>query len=248
MRSPSTSTRRLEKPSTRPSSRSLRSASPGRGCTDRAICISEFRLQTSDQIESCQNPRRAAARLSTTASAARSGGVRASHAAPAPVRTRIPRAPTARPSRTSSHVSPTTNERAGSRPRSRSRAVDHAAPRLAAVAGARELGRPARPDGAGNSNTRRRGRRRPPAAHRCARCVSWTNASLKKPRAIPDWLVTTTTAKPARLSRADRVDGPRIVVRRGRARRDSRRLRSSCRRGRGRRPRACATSLVERHF
>ena len=32
------------------------------------------------------------------------------------------------------------------------------------------------------------------------RCVSSTIASLKKPRAMPDWFVTMTTRRPARLS------------------------------------------------
>ena len=43
---------------------------------------------------------------------------RLSSAAPYPVRTRMPRAPAARAAPTSSHLSPTTNDRAGSRPRS----------------------------------------------------------------------------------------------------------------------------------
>ena len=39
------------------------------------------------------------------------------------------------------------------------------------------------------------------ARRRCRACASATNASSKMPRAMPAWLVTTTTAKPARLSR-----------------------------------------------
>src|SRR5438094_5819994 len=42
MRSPTTRMRRLEKRSTSPSSRSLRSASPGRGCTLRAINMRQY--------------------------------------------------------------------------------------------------------------------------------------------------------------------------------------------------------------
>src|ERR671937_659191 len=42
MRSPTTTTRRLENASTSASSRSLRSASPGRGCTLRAINMRQY--------------------------------------------------------------------------------------------------------------------------------------------------------------------------------------------------------------
>src|SRR5436190_6147535 len=45
MRSPTTRMRRLEKPSTSASSRSLRSASPGSGCTERAMIIESARLK-----------------------------------------------------------------------------------------------------------------------------------------------------------------------------------------------------------
>src|SRR6185295_17765170 len=60
----------------------------------------------------------AAARLSATTSAATPAVGRVSSTAPLPVRTRIARAPTARASRTSIHRSPTTKDRAASRPRS----------------------------------------------------------------------------------------------------------------------------------
>src|SRR5262249_34186762 len=61
----------------------------------------------------------AAARLSTTASAATPSRGRCSSIAPVPVLTSTARAPTARARLTSPHLSPTTNERAGSRLRSR---------------------------------------------------------------------------------------------------------------------------------
>ena len=41
------------------------------------------------------------------------------------------------------------------------------------------------------------------------RCVSSTNASVKSPRAIPDWFVTTTTGKAGAIEGTDRIDGPR---------------------------------------
>ena len=41
------------------------------------------------------------------------------------------------------------------------------------------------------------------------RWTSSTTASVKNPRAMPDWLLTITTARPARFSDADRVDRPR---------------------------------------
>src|SRR5262245_5937224 len=50
IRSPTTRTKRLENVSTSASSRSLRSASPGSGWTERAINISQFDVQTT------QNP------------------------------------------------------------------------------------------------------------------------------------------------------------------------------------------------
>src|SRR5439155_881840 len=68
----------------------------------------------------------AAAGLSTIASALSSGRRRTS-AAPVPLRTRIPRAPTACASPTSIHLSPTPNDRRGSR--SRSRAAQSTRPR-----------------------------------------------------------------------------------------------------------------------
>jgi len=44
------------------------------------------------------------------------------------------------------------------------------------------------------------------------RCTWSTTASLKKPRATPDWLVTITTQHPRAIQRADGVDGPRVQI------------------------------------
>ena len=83
---------------------------------------------------------------------------------------------------------------------SRDRPVDKPRARLAAIAALARTARPCRPDGADNSNTRRCARRPPRGIAAMCRCTSSTNASVKNPRATPDWLVTTTTARPARLS------------------------------------------------
>ena len=44
------------------------------------------------------------------------------------------------------------------------------------------------------------------------RCTSSTTASVKNPRATPDWLRDHHDGRPARLQRADRVDGPGIEL------------------------------------
>ena len=95
--------------------------------------------------------------------------------------------------------SPTTNERARSRSRSAAASPHMPGCGLRQSHACRYCSTP-RPDGADSSRSRRRARRRPRAAPAMRRCAASTNASSNMPRAMPAWLVTTTTAKPARFS------------------------------------------------
>ena len=156
----------------------------------------------SHQSWSAARPRAGAVRESSARRRAacprsRAGLTPAGGAASSPRRSRCARGCRARPrcaaSPTSSHLSPTTNERATSSPRSRGGLLHHPRRRLAAAAFA-----PIPRDGAVGMvrtviipvHARRLARA---AAHRGGVRLC-TNASSKYPRAMPAWLVTTTSA------------------------------------------------------
>src|ERR687887_510687 len=126
MRSPMTRTRRLEKPSTSRSSRSRRSASPGRGCTLRAINMRQYPARRGRKIihddVGFQVRRRGGHGRQVGASSrplAHENRPRAGGAARADVAPRV--ADDERPRWIEAEVS--------------RRPLDHAAPRLATVAG-----------------------------------------------------------------------------------------------------------------
>ena len=234
IRSPTTSTRRLENPSIR-----LQQPLPALGLAGQGMD------GTSDQHSGnfrfrCRTSGRHDFRRSTSdceVSSCRGGEVvddGVGHESvdwlllPRSVRSRfspaLPPRQSSRASATSSHRSPTVNERRGSIPSSRDGAVDQPSPGLAAVADARVLGHLAvgmvrtiviRVDVCAAP-------REQPSMCACTAC---TTDSVKNPRATPDWFVTITMRRPARLSARMRVDAVRDTARPARADRDSRLLR-----------------------